>query len=85
MDGKIQHGLEQSAALLAVSFPELPRLGWWDDERNKFLDLPRHQQVKAGSYHRFLKVIKTPWPDNDHELFYSNSSTSTSSSTARRA
>src|SRR5262249_40187872 len=68
---RIQRGLERSAALLAVGSPNYPASQWCDNERDKFLDHCRAtNQLKAGSYHRFLKVIKTPWPDNDHEQFY---------------
>ncbi len=68
---EIQRGLERSAALLAVISPNYRASEWCDDERNIFLDhCKAANQLKAGSYHRFLKAIKTPWPDNDHEQFY---------------
>jgi hypothetical protein len=68
---EIQCTLERSAVLLAVISPNYRASEWRDDERNIFLDRCKAaNQLKAGSYHRFLKAITTPWPDKDQEQFY---------------
>lgn len=68
---EIENGLIASAALLAVVSPSYRKAEWCDRERETFLDhCQAANQVKAGSYYRFLKLIKEPWPDNDHEEFF---------------
>jgi len=68
---QIQLGLHSSAGLLAIVSPNYRRSDWCADERNAFLDhCKTSNQLKVGGYFRFLKVIKTPWPGNDHEEFF---------------
>jgi len=68
---QIQHGLHSSAGLLAVVSPNYRGSEWCADERKCFIDhCNAANRLKAGAYYRFLKVIKTPWPGNDHEQFY---------------
>ena len=70
-DQQIVDGLKGTAALLAVVSPSYRKSEWCDDERNTFLDhCEASSQLMAGPYYRFLKAIKTPWPQYDHELWF---------------
>ena len=70
-DQQIEDGLKGAAALLAVVSPSYRNSKWCDDERDTFLDhCEATKQSMAGPYYRFLKAIKTPWPQYDHELWF---------------
>jgi hypothetical protein len=66
---EIHEAIRSSAAFLAILSPSYRNSEWCARERKLFLDEVR-TQLKAGSYHRFLKLIKLPWPDDEHEQFH---------------
>jgi hypothetical protein len=68
---EIHEAVKTSAAFLAVLSPSYRNSEWCARERKIFLDYCRAaSQLKAGSYYRFLKLVKLPWPDNGHLQFY---------------
>ena len=72
-DRQIVEGLKGTAALLALVSPSYRRSEWCDEERNTFLEhCEATKQSMAGPYYRFLKAIKTPWPQYDHELWFAD-------------
>ena len=68
---EIQQGVLGAAAFLAVLSPSYQNSDWCAKERRIFLDhCKASQSLKAGSYYRFLKLLKMPWPDDGHEEFH---------------
>jgi len=68
---EIRNGIRNSAGFLAVLSPGYRNSEWCADERKVFLDhCNAGNQLKAGSFYRFLKLVKLPWPGNGHEKFH---------------
>src|SRR5215472_17073684 len=67
---EIKEGITLAAAFLAVISPSYHTSAWCRDERGTFLKHHGGQEslenLKIGSIHRFLKVIKAPGPGSAH-------------------
>ena len=63
---EIQAGIEQSAAFVAIVSPNYQNSEWCALERQAFLAQLGDQQYTSG---RFFKAVKTPWPEDRHQLF----------------
>jgi len=70
---EIAEGVSTTAAFVAVLSPSYQNSDWCTRELNCFLG-PEGQldKVKIGDLYRFLKVVKIPYENNDHEGFYRN-------------
>ena len=67
----IEGAVGSSAAFLAIISPNYRQSAWCDIERNTFIErCESTAEIKAGTYYRFLKLVKAPWPGNTHEQFY---------------
>jgi TIR domain len=68
---EIAHALTRTAALVAVLTPSYSTSVWCKRERDQFLEqFPAGQGLAVGSIHRLLKIIKTPWDNNEHLRFF---------------
>ena len=65
-DDEIKEGIRSAAAFLAIVSPSYLKSDWCRDERAVALE-KTIEALKVGSFHRFLKVIKTPDPDKLYE------------------
>ena len=67
---EINHAISSAAAFLAVISPGYRTSEWCADERKTFLDNSKSgNQLQAGSFYRFLKLIRLPWPGDGHKKF----------------
>lgn len=68
---EIHNGICSSAGFLAVLSPSYRNSDWCAQERQIFLDhCKAGNQLRAGSFYRFLKLVKLPWPEKGHEKFH---------------
>jgi hypothetical protein len=68
---EINNAIWSAAAFLAVISPGYRTSEWCGGERKTFLDpCKAGNQLQAGSFYRFLKLVKLPWPGNAHEKFH---------------
>ena len=71
---EIEKAICRSVAFLAVLSPSYLNSDWCARERKVFLDhCKARNQLKAGSFHRFLKLVRLPWPGDAHRLFLQES------------
>jgi hypothetical protein len=69
---EIRNGLANTAALVSILSPAYFNSLWCRREREAMVpDENALGQIKVGSFHRFLKVIKTPTLDHTEDNFYS--------------
>ena len=62
---EIRNGIRSSAGFLAVLSPVYRNSDWCAEESKVFLEhCEAHNELKAGSFYRFLKLVKLPWPGN---------------------
>lgn len=69
---EIADGIATAAAFVAILTPSYQNSAWCTRELMSFLGpAASPDTVKVGDLYRFFKVVKMPWENNDHELFYS--------------
>jgi hypothetical protein len=64
----IQTGIDKTAAFVAIVSPRYQNSQWCARERNEFRKQFTAQPFETSG--RFFKAVKTPWPGNDHRLFF---------------
>ena len=68
---EIREGISKTAAFVAVMSPSYQNSDWCTRELTSFLGTEGSlESVKAGDLSRFLKIVKIPWENNDHEAFF---------------
>ncbi len=68
---EIREGIGKTAAFVAVLSPSYQNSDWCTRELMTFLGPDGLiEQAKVGDLYRFLKVIKIPWENDDHECFF---------------
>ena len=68
---EIRDGIRGSAGFLTVLSPSYRNSDWCAQERKVFLDhCNARNELRAGDFYRFLKLVKLPWPANGHEKFH---------------
>jgi hypothetical protein len=68
---EIREGIAKTAAFVAVMSPSYQNSDWCTRELTSFLGTEGSlESVKAGDLSRFLKIVKIPWENNDHEAFF---------------
>lgn len=68
---EIATALTRTAALVAILTPSYSASVWCKRERDQFLDqFPEGRGLSVGSIHRLLKIVKTPWDNDEHLHFF---------------
>lgn len=65
---EIEDAVKDAAVFLAICSPSYFASEWCDDERETFLK-PGLESLRAKSFYRLLKILKTPCADGSHEDF----------------
>ncbi len=68
---EIGDAITSAAAFVSILSPCYQNSDWCSRELSRFL-LPTGspEAVKLGDLYRFLKVVRIPWENNDHERFF---------------
>lgn len=67
---EVQKGIRDAAAFLAVCSPSYFNSAWCAREYETFAPDGSLEGLKVGSFFRFLKIIKTPDPEQIHTRFF---------------
>jgi hypothetical protein len=67
---EIQKAIHETAVFLAIWSPAYYQSEWCAREHDTFAPKGSLDGLKAGSFHRFLKIVKTPHPDKLHRSFF---------------
>jgi hypothetical protein len=68
---EIHNAVREAAAFLAIWSPAYYQSEWCANEYLAFAPGANLDALKAGSFYRLLKIIKTPHPDRLHDFFFS--------------